>query len=237
MSSSKATNSSLPPDPGDISRHPVLAELTLAQQQEVLARAETVRLANNDILFLEGEPARHFFLCRQGQLRLYRLAPNGNEKIIGLVDPGQSFAEAAAFMQEATYPVSCSALRASELVRFDADHLIGLLSDSPQSCIRLLGLVCGRLRSRVADVESLALQNSQLRVVNYLLRLHEQGGPTVHLPSSKKHVAALLGIQPETLSRVLTMLQDDGTIRMERRQVEILDPRRMTAVAEGREAL
>lgn len=225
------------PDPGDISDHPVLSGLPLDQQWEVLERADAIRVANQEIIFLEGQPARHIYICREGQLRLYRLAANGNEKIVGLVDPGESFAEAAAFMQEATYPVSCSALRASELVRFDARHLVSLLERSPQSCIRLLGLVCGRLRNRVSDIESLALQNAQLRIVNYLLRLHERDGEVIRLPASKKHIASMLAVQPETLSRVLTSLQDSAMIRVERRKLHVLDGARMAAVAEGREKL
>lgn len=221
----------------DLARHPVLAELTNDQQQEVLLRADVIRLKRQQSLFRMGDPAAHFFLCRSGQLKLYRIAANGNEKIIGLVNPGSSFAEAAAFMQRRTYPVNCTALRASELVRFNTRHLVGLLRESPESCIRLLGIVSSRLSNRVADIEALSLHNSQLRIVNYLLRLHREAhGGIIELPTSKKYVAGLLAVQPETLSRVLTRLQQEAIIAMTRKRLEVLDPDRLTAIAEGREA-
>lgn len=217
-------------------RHPVLAELTAAQQQEVLQRADVIRLDRQQPLFRMGDPATHFFLCRSGQLKLYRITANGNEKIIGLVNPGSSFAEAAAFMPRRTYPVSCTALRASELVRFNTEHLVGLLRESPDSCIRLLGVISGRLWNRVADIEALSLQNSQLRIVNYLLRLHREAADgIIELPTSKKYVASLLAVQPETLSRVLTRLQQEAIVTMTHRHLEILDPARLSAIAEGRE--
>jgi CRP-like cAMP-binding protein len=220
----------------DLVRHPVLAELTAAQQHEVLQRADVIRLKRQQPLFRMGDPATHFFLCRSGQLKLYRITANGNEKIIGLVNPGSSFAEAAAFMPRRTYPVSCTALRASELVRFNTQHLIGLLRESPDSCIRLLGVISGRLWNRVADIEALSLQNSQLRIVNYLLRLHREAADgIIELPTSKKYVASLLAVQPETLSRVLTRLQQEAIVTMTHRHLEILDPARMSAIAEGRE--
>lgn len=225
-----------PPSSDDLAHHPVLAELTPAQQQEVLRHADVIRLKRQQPLFRMGEPAAHFFLCRSGQLKLFRIAANGNEKIIGLVDPGSSFAEAAAFMQRRTYPVSCTALRASELVRLDSRHLIGLLRESPESCIRLLGVISRRLSNRVADIEALSLQNAQLRIVNYLLRLYrEAGGDPIELPTSKKYVAGLLAVQPETLSRVLTRLQHEAIITMTRRRVDVLEPERLAAIAEGRE--
>lgn len=225
-----------PPGPEDLARHPVLAGLTQSQQRDVLQRADIVRVKRQQPLFRMGEPAAHFFLCRSGQLKLYRIAANGNEKIIGLVNAGGSFAEAATFMQRRTYPVNCTALRASELVRFNARHLVGLLRESPESCIRLLGVISSRLSNRVADIEALSLQNSQLRIVNYLLRLYrEADGPVIELPTSKKYVAGLLAVQPETLSRVLTRLQQEAIIAMTRKRLEILDPERLGAIAEGRE--
>ncbi len=231
------TASGSPAGPEDLVHHPVLAELTESEQQEVLLRADVIRLKRQQPLFRMGEPAGHFFLCRSGQLKLYRIATNGNEKIIGLVNPGSSFAEAAAFMQRRTYPVNCTALRASELVRFNTRHLIGLLRESPESCLRLLGIISNRLANRVADIEALSLQNSQLRIVNYLLRLYrEAGGGIIELPTSKKYVAGLLAVQPETLSRVLTRLQQEAIVAMTRKRLEVLDPERLSAVAEGREA-
>jgi CRP-like cAMP-binding protein len=101
----------------------------------------------------------------------------------------------------------------------------------------MLGVISGRLWNRVADIEALSLQNSQLRIVNYLLRLHREAADgVIELPTSKKYVASLLAIQPETLSRVLTRLQQEAIVAMSRRRLEILDPERLAAIAKGREA-
>lgn len=227
-----------PPGATDLERHPVLAGLSLAQQREVLVRADAFRIARDETLFQADQPARHFFLCRSGQLKLYRLAPNGSEKIVGMIDEGESFAEAAAFMQRRTYPVNCTAVRASELVRFNARHLVGLLRESPDSCIGLLGIISNRLAARVADIEALSLQNAQLRIVSYLLRrATETGDDTFVLPASKKHIAGLLAVSPETLSRVLTLLQERAVLQIDRRRMAILDRPRLAAIAEGRETL
>ena len=226
-----------PPSMADLALHPVLADLTPEQQEAVLARARLYVLGRHETLFHEGDAARRFFICRRGQLKLYRLAPNGNEKMIGLVDPGSSFAEAAAFMQQRSYPVYCQALRESEVVGFDAGHFLDLLRQDPESCIRLLGILSRRLQRRVADLESHSLQNAQLRIVNYLLRLQEEGESTVNLPSSKKYIAGLLAVQPETFSRVLTALQQHDVIRVERRRIHILDQAGLVAIADGRTEL
>jgi len=220
----------------EIASHPVLAGLSAQQQEAVADHAKVVHLERDQLLFSEGDPAGAFFLCRSGQIKLYRLAPNGAAKIVAMIDPGSSFAEAAVFMQQASYPVHAQAVRASTVVRIDAHQLLGLLRESPDGCIHLLGLISTRLRNRVADIESLSLQNGQLRVMSYLLRLHRQADP-IQLPTSKKSVANLLAITPETLSRVLTQLHETGVISVDRRRIHVLDPERLTALAEGREAL
>lgn len=220
----------------EIASHPVLGELSGQEQQAVAEHAKILPLERDQLLFSEGDPARAFFICRSGQIKLYRLAPNGAEKIVAMIDPGSSFAEAAVFMQQASYPVHAQAVRASTVVRIDANHLLGLLRESPDGCIHLLGLISTRLRNRVADIEALSLQNGQLRVMSYLLRLHRQSEP-IELPASKKSVANLLAITPETFSRVLTQLQDTSVISVDRRRIHVLDPERLAALAEGREAL
>lgn len=89
----------------------------------------------------------------------------------------------------------------------------------------------------MADIEASSLQDPQLRIVHYLLRLHREAGDgIIDLPSSKKYVAGLPAVRPETLSRVLTRLQQEGIVAMTCKRVEVPDPDRLRAIGEGREA-
>ncbi|MCP4043959.1 MAG: cyclic nucleotide-binding domain-containing protein, partial [Gammaproteobacteria bacterium] len=60
--------------------------------------AHIKRLGKGDSLFTMGDPARSFFLMQKGQIKLYRLASSGQEKIIEIIRPGHTFAEAVMFM-------------------------------------------------------------------------------------------------------------------------------------------
>lgn len=220
-----------------VANHPIFSALSRDQQERVLSRAEVVTVDRGEMLFREGDPARRIFRCEKGQLKLYRLAPTGHEKIIALIQPDSTFAEATMFMEERNYPVNCEALRASELVAFDADDFVRMLKEDVNSCFQLMGLFSRRLRQRLSDIEALSLQNASLRVVNYLLQLQQRqdGGLTLELPTSKKHIAGLLALQPETLSRVFAQLQESGVIQVTGRQVAILDADRFHNIAYGLE--
>lgn len=223
------------PTRDELHQFPLLSGLDETETQRVLTKARVVTVARGEHLFHQGDPARRIWLCRTGQLKLFRLSDSGQEKIIAIINPGRSFAEATLFMPQRVYPVHCAAIKPSELVGFDADDLVKTFHNDAEACFRLLGTLSRRMHEKINQIESLALQNAHLRVAHYLLdeyrRLDEP--KTFRLESSKKHIAGLLAVQPETLSRSLTALQRQGVLDMDTRYITINDPERLESIARG----
>jgi len=219
----------------DLRQFPILASLGQAQAERVISRARLISVKRGDHLFHQGDPARRIWLCRTGQLKLFRLANTGQEKIIAIVQPGRSFAEATLFMPKRVYPVHCAALKPSELIGFDADDLVEMLRNDIDACFKLMGTLSRRVHEKVNQIESLALQNAHLRVAHYLLDefRRQEGDREFRLQASKKHIAGLLAIQPETLSRSLAILQRDGVLEMDARRITIVAPDRLERIARG----
>jgi CRP/FNR family transcriptional regulator, dissimilatory nitrate respiration regulator len=219
----------------DLAQFPILAALDRTQADRALARARIVQIDRGDHLFHQGDAARRIWLCRRGQLKLFRLSMSGQEKIIALIDPGRSFAEATLFMPKRIYPVHCAALTNSEVVGFDADDLVETLRTDTEACFRLLATMSLRMHQKIRQIDSLALQNAHLRVAGYLLdefRRHDQ--PEVfRLSASKKHIAGLLAIQPETLSRSLAQLQKDGVLEVQARAITVTRPEQLERIVLG----
>jgi CRP/FNR family transcriptional regulator, dissimilatory nitrate respiration regulator len=219
----------------DLAQFPILAALDKLQSERAVARARIVRLDRGDHLFHQGDPAHRIWLCRTGQLKLFRLSHSGQEKIIALINPGRSFAEATLFMPQRRYPVHCAALTSSELVGFDADDLVETLRTDTEACFRLLGTMSRRMHEKIGQIDALALQNAHLRVAGYLLaefRRHDQAD-VFRLCASKKHIAGLLAIQPETLSRSLAQLQKDGILEVHARSIMVTQPERLERIVLG----
>jgi CRP-like cAMP-binding protein len=219
----------------ELRRFTLLSGLDETGMARVLGRARAVSVERGETLFRHGDPARRIWLCRKGQLKLYRLSDAGQEKIIAIINPGRSFAEATLFMPRRVYPVHCVALKPSELVGIDADDLVDSLRDDPDACFRLLGTLSMRMHEKIDQIESLALQNAHLRVAHYLLdEFRKRGEPeTFRLEASKKHIAGLLAVQPETLSRSLTALKRAGALDMDARFITVLDADRLERAARG----
>ena len=106
----------------------LLSRLSDEQLARVARHAIRLRLKEDQMLFSQGDPAERFYLVLSGRLRLFRIALDGAEKVIEIVGPGQTFAEALMFLEEARYPVCASALDQVDLISFEIKDFRLMLS-------------------------------------------------------------------------------------------------------------
>ena len=188
------------------------------QLHGLLKNAHEIRLSAGEMLFTQGQRAERFFFVRKGMLKLFRVSPEGDEKIIEITQPGQTFAEAVMFMgTDSRYPVNAEALHDSRLLAFPQEAFRTLLESSKETCFGMLASMSRRLHMLVNQIESLTLQNATYRLASYLLEQIPHGvqeSPEIVLTTPKSAIAARLAIQPETLSRILKKLSGNGLIEV-----------------------
>lgn len=208
----------------------LFAALDDAQLRSVMASMQDVRLDEGRILFEHGQPADHFFLLLDGQIKLYRLSEEGDEKVIEIVRPGQTFAEAVMFMSGRVYPVNADALTNCRLLAFSNAAVKDVLRNSVDTCFKLMGDMSARLHRLLNEIDSLTLHNATYRLVSYLLSELPQNvlqSPEIVLTTPKHIIASRLSIKPETFSRILTRLQRDGLIVVRGNSIVLADLERL----------
>lgn len=214
----------------------LFAGLEPAQLDVVLQDMRVVQLDKGQGVFAQGDPARRFYLVREGQIKLFRLSPEGNEKVIELIRPGQTFAEAMIFMGEPVgYPVHAEAVEPTELLSFDNAVFKGLLRDSVDTCFRLMASMSMRLHKHINEIDRLTLHTATYRLVSYLLQeLPDQvvASPQVRLTTAKSVIASRLSIQPETLSRILARLSRKGLLEVRGNNIVLHDIPALQALTE-----
>ena len=191
------------------------------------ALAETVavrQFRQGKVLFQRGDPAEWFYFVESGQVELSLNAPSGESKTLEVIEPGRTFAEAVAFMGKVNYPVTARLLSDCTLCQIPICEYLQLLQDNPEACMRLLGDVCTHLHARVREIEHLTIQNARSRLASYLLdHVVESDADadeaTVRLELPRHVIASRLSITPETLSRLLRGLVDEGAIMIEDRVI------------------
>lgn len=200
--------------------------LTDPQLDRVMQSMAIVKLAMKQSLFAFRQPAQRFYLVKSGQIKLFRVSPDGDEKVVEIIQPGKTFAEAIMFMERHIYPVNAEAIEPSELYSFDMGVFIDLLKDSRQTCFRLMASMSQRLHALVEEINNLTLQNATYRLVNYLLDQLPAGAveaPSIHLSTPKSVIASRLSIQPETLSRTLARLSAQGLLDVQGSDITLHD--------------
>ncbi len=215
-----------------IRAHHLFAGLAPAQLQRLLSASAIEDAEAGQVLFDRGQPARHFYIVIDGQVNLTLYSAAGDEKIVDILGPGQSFAEAVMFMAGPVYPVSAVAASQSRIARFPSQEYLAILRESPETCLRMLGHLSQRLHMRIREIEYLTLESATHRLVRMIeSRLpHDAPGPTeITLQESRQELASRLSMKPETLSRILRALSDGGAIVVDGRSLKVPDRRRLLA--------
>lgn len=202
---------------------PLFEPLDAEQRRQVLASARTLHLDRGQTLFARGTPARHFYLVLEGTIKLYLLSPEGEEKVVEVMHPGQTFAEAVMFMEQEAYPVNAAALTDLRLAAFSNAVFVELLRESPELALRLLGTLSRRLHGLLHQIDELALHDATRRLVAYLLTLPRDAEDRIDLDLPKQVIAARLAIKPETLSRTLAALRERQLLAVEGDRILLLD--------------
>lgn len=211
---------------------PLLAALTPSQLERVSRQAMRVGLAPGEMLFSQGDPAERFYLVLSGQIQLFRLSVGGAHKVIELVSPGQTFAEALMFLNAPRYPVSAGALDQVELISLDARDFAQMLRESVDTCFLMLGTLSQRLRALIGEIDNLTLHTASGRIARYLLAKVPPTRRAIRLDVRKGVLASRLSIKPETFSRVLRDLAEREIIQVHGSEVVILDRHALVAMAE-----
>ncbi len=217
--------------PQILSRLPLFQELAPEQIAALEPACRERRLAKGEMLFQKGDLPKGFYVVVFGQIKLAFPSSQGNEKVMQIVGPRQSFGEAIMFLNRPC-PVFAEGLVDSLLLHIGSGPVFALLESDPLFARRMLAGLSMRLHSLVQDVETYSLRSSAQRVVGYLLQQCPQEGACegsfdISLPTSKQVIASRLNLTPETLSRIFHDLAVNGLIGVSGKLITIMDAKRL----------
>jgi CRP-like cAMP-binding protein len=206
-----------------LARLPLFGDLT-EEELDLIARVTSeMHVERGTTIFRRGDPCVGFHTVIYGQVKLFFLSAQGDEKVVELIGPGQSFGEALMFMEK-PYIVSAQAVADALLLHVPKAAVFDGIEQSPKFSRRMLAGLSRRLHGLISDVESYSLRSASQRVIGYLLKEEPRGdGVQVTLDASKKLIASRLNLTPEHFSRVLHDLAGQEMISVSGRNVTILD--------------
>ena len=185
-------------------------------------------------IFSEGEKANGLYAVGTGRIKVFKLSPEGREQILHIFGPGEVFGEVPVFAGK-RFPASADTMEKSRILFFPRDSLISLIEKNPTIALNMLGVLSLRLRRFTSMIDDLSLKEVPGRLAKHFLYLSEQnnGAGEFELNITKGQLASLLGTIPETLSRILTKMSEQGFIELDGRKIKILDNEGIQELAEG----
>lgn len=210
---------------------PLFADLTEAELDAICRRVATRSLPAGEVLFTEGDACQGLFVIESGAVRIFKTAVSGREQVLAIERPGGVVAELPLF-DDGPYPASCSAVVETIAIFLSKADFRALCMEHPNISLKVLKATGKRLRRLVALIEELSFTTVRQRLAGLLLRIAaKEGVPTpdgleITLPANQE-IGAHIGTVRELVSRNLSRFQAEGMIRMDGKQVVILDGARL----------
>ncbi len=190
-------------------------------------------LGEGQVLFEQGHANTGVTCVSAGLIALRTHHPDGRSTLMRLAYPGEIIG-IRSFLGQRAHQTEARALLPSRVCTVDARRAGAILRSDPAVLTRLAARCIDEIDRNHDRIIATATMSNKDRLADLLLRLmRAHGAPTadglqMHLPLSRSDLADLIGVQSETLSRLIGRLESDGRFRMSGRKV------RMTGTPDSR---
>lgn len=226
---------------------PLFQVLQPPELDAVLAQAVVRRVARTALILRRGDISPGAMIIVSGRVRIASTSEDGREVTLGMLGPGDVLGEMSLLDGEEV-SADASALEECVLLMIERGRFLRLLRSDSDLCLRLMAVLCRRLRRSNAALEDMALLDLPTRLGRLLLRLaHDYGSPVAGIPRhggigtatrievrlSQKDLSTIVGGSREKVNRQLRQWEQDGVLGKDAGRLTILRPEALAAVIES----
>ena len=175
-------------------------------------------------IFIEGDKSKGIYFVMQGTVKVYKSSKDGREQILKLIYAGDSFNDVTVFANDIN-PASADAVTNVKLYLLSRENIIGLIYKYPEISLNIIRSFTEKLRYLTSRIEDLSLKHTQERIANILLLFDGQ-------KLSQKIIADIAGTAREVVSRALKDFASQGIVKMDKRDIIILDKNKLKDLVE-----
>ncbi len=185
-------------------------------------------------IFREGDAFNAIAAVREGTVKTWRVDRDGREQVLGFHLPGEVIGLSA--IDGERYPCNADALDDVQLCRFSFAKVATLAARLPglqRELFRLLSRDIAHAERLAADLPADARLAGFLLELSARLARQDHAVPGLRLAMPRADIANYLRLAPETVSRLFRRFRDESLLRVQGRDVEILDRDRLKRLAEA----
>jgi CRP/FNR family transcriptional regulator, cyclic AMP receptor protein len=207
-----------------LSKHFLISTMPERALDELVKFSTVARFEQHRNIFSKGEPGDCLYGILSGRVRIYSISPEGHEITLNVMEAGDLFGEIA-ILDRRTRTASASAMESTDLLRIHRDHFLPYLKANPDLILRMLSLVCDRLRWASSTIEDAAFLSVPARLAKRLLFLadhhHKPEQRDITVPVSQHDLAKLVGTSRETVNKQLALWRSSGILDTARSAIVI----------------
>jgi CRP/FNR family cyclic AMP-dependent transcriptional regulator len=180
------------------------------------------RMPPQTVFINEGDPSDSAYVILSGRVKVFASDPDGNEIVLNICGPGECIGDMS--LDGGPRSASVVTLDRVACAVVARDALRKTVASDPDFALRLITTLIRRNRLATSKIKGLALQGVRERVLSLLegLAVEREGTRIVGERLSQTEIANRVGASRDMVGRVFKELQQDGTIRLDRRQITLL---------------
>ncbi len=213
-------------DRNGIATVPFFARLDEAERALLTSRLIERTFERGQQIFAQEDPGHSLYIIVSGQVRIFTLNEQGQELALTLLGDGEFFGELA-LLDGLPRAASAQTIVRTTTLMLHRDDFLATIRTCPPVAAAILEELAARLRRSNSYAEQLIGMPATQRVVRRLTEIAERrrsgAASSVVLRLTQEDLASLAGTSRETVNRALADLRDAGLVRIERRQITVLD--------------
>lgn len=220
-----------------LSQHFLLCQLSKADLDYMASLATTKTYKKGEPIFLKGDPGTSMMALMDGCVRICAYSFEGREVVLNVIGPGEIFGEIA-FIDGGERTADAFAMEPSTLLIVSRRDFLPFLERNPQVCIKLLEVMCHRIRWTTEQVEQFTFHDLPSRLAKKLLHLADvhgeetPGGSRIGLRLSQQMLAGMIGTSREAVNKQLRSWEAKGIIAKKRGSITVVEPDRLLELTE-----
>jgi CRP/FNR family transcriptional regulator, cyclic AMP receptor protein len=214
--------------------HPLFGALGADAIDRLSSYAVTQRIKRGTTLFSKGDTGASVYAVCRGTVKISVPSESGKDAVFNLIGPGQIFGEIA-LLDGGQRTADAIAASDCELLVIERRDFIPLIRQQPELALKLIELLCSRLRNTSEQVEDVIFLDLPARLAKALLRLHQSGtssaaGAPYMVVITQKEIGQIIGMSRESTNKQLREWEARKWVKIERGGVAILNPSALAAL-------
>ena len=219
-----------------LARNAIFGALPAQDLQHLIAYGVTARFGSRQTIFHRGDPGDGMMVVLAGRVKISNCSADGKEAVLNFIDPGQVFGEIA-LLDGKPRTADATSMEATELFVLRRRELLPFLESRPEVAIRLIEVLCGKLRHTTLMVEDVMVLNLGPRIARALLRLAEEHGRRhgnairLDMRLRQRELGGYVGLSREITNRQLKAWREEGLIAVDGGHITVLDEAGLQRIA------